>query len=147
MQRCRPRPCGQKKVQGLLGAFTVTQVRLAGVVLQRSAPGRLADTRVFIQVDIAVIDTAARRVFPVERALIESGIDGHRLLIAGQPGFCLCAQRSESIGLVFANQWLDNLVEVTFEHIRQLIQGEIDAVVGDAALRVVIGTDALRSIA
>ena len=44
---------------------------------------------------------------------------------------------------------VDDLVERggAFEHIRKLMRGETDAVIGDASLREIIGADALRSVA
>ena len=54
----------------------------------------------------------------------------------------------QQFGLVFGHQRVDDLVQgLAFHHLRQLVQRQIDAVIGDAALRKVIGADALGAVA
>jgi hypothetical protein len=47
----------------------------------------------------------------------------------------------------FARQRADQFVEVAVDDGRQLVEGEVDAMIGDASLRVVVGADALAAIA
>src|SRR5579864_740525 len=49
--------------------------------------------------------------------------------------------------LVFLLQGIDQLIEVTVHDLRQTIKCQIDTVIGHAALRKVIGTDALGAVA
>src|ERR1700722_18631358 len=50
--------------------------------------------------------------------------------------------------LIFRHQRIDELVErLTFENLRQLVEGEIDAVVRHPPLRVIVGADAFRAVA
>src|SRR6185369_15670199 len=51
------------------------------------------------------------------------------------------------IGLVFLRQRADQRIQITVDDFGQAIQGQIDAVVGNAALREIIGADALAAIA
>ena len=45
-------------------------------------------------------------------------------------------------------QAVDQPIEVAFDHVGQVVQGQaLDAVVGDAALREVVGADALAAVA
>src|SRR5450631_3266878 len=49
---------------------------------------------------------------------------------------------------MLGDERVDDLVQrLAFHHLRQLVQGQIDAVVGDAALRKIIGADAFRAVA
>ena len=49
---------------------------------------------------------------------------------------------------MLGHQRVDDLVQgLAFHHLRQLVQRQIDAVVGDAALRKIIGADAFRAVA
>ena len=61
----------------------------------------------------------------------------------------LVLHRRELGGLVLGDQRVDDLVErgFTLEHIGELMRGEADAVIGDAALREIIGADALGAVA
>ena len=61
--------------------------------------------------------------------------------------FRLVGECRELVGLVLADQRPDDRAEVPFEDFREFVQGEIDAVVGDPALRIVIGADALGPVA
>src|SRR5690606_1307624 len=57
-------------------------------------------------------------------------------------------QPCEFIGLVFVREAIDQGVDVAFQHVGQVVQGQaFDAVVGDPALRVVVGADALAAVA
>ena len=54
----------------------------------------------------------------------------------------------EQRGLMLGHQRVDDLAErLAFHHLRQLVERQIDAVVGDAALRKIIGADALGAVA
>src|ERR1700688_5027675 len=48
--------------------------------------------------------------------------------------------------LVLVGQRLDEQVEIAVEHALELMQREVDAVVGDARLRKVVGADLLAAI-
>ena len=48
---------------------------------------------------------------------------------------------------MFGNQGIGDFFQVAVHHKIQLMQGEVDAVVGYAALRVVVGADALTTVA
>ena len=48
--------------------------------------------------------------------------------------------------LMLADERIDDEVDLSFENIVKLIQGEIDAVIGDPALRKIVGPDAFRPI-
>ena len=47
---------------------------------------------------------------------------------------------------MFLLQGADELIEVAVHHIGQLVQRQIDAVIGDASLRKIVGADALGAI-
>ena len=54
----------------------------------------------------------------------------------------------QQFGLVLGHQRVDDLVQrLAFHHLRQLVQRQIDAVIGDAALRKIIGADAFGAVA
>ena len=48
---------------------------------------------------------------------------------------------------MFGNQGVGDFFQVAVHHKIQLVQGKVDAVVGHATLRVVVGTDALAAVA
>ena len=48
---------------------------------------------------------------------------------------------------MFGNQGVGDFFQVTVHHKIELVQGEVDAVVGYAALGVVVGADALAAVA
>src|SRR4051812_31247998 len=53
----------------------------------------------------------------------------------------------ELLGLVLARERVDQLVELAVHDAVDLVKGEVDAVVGDAALRKVVGADARGAVA
>src|SRR5690606_25114389 len=54
----------------------------------------------------------------------------------------------QRVGLVFAREALDQGVDVARQHVGQVVQGQaVDAMVGDPALRIVVGADALAAVA
>ena len=53
----------------------------------------------------------------------------------------------ELLGLEFLLQWLNEILELSFHHIGELVQREIDAVIGDASLREILGADAFGTVA
>src|SRR5262249_6797761 len=63
-------------------------------------------------------------------------------------GNCVLAARlPQPLLLVEVFQDLDQLTEVAGDDAVELVQGEVDAVVGDAVLREVVGADALAAVA
>ena len=48
---------------------------------------------------------------------------------------------------MFGNQGVGDFFQIAVHHEIQLVQGEVDAVVGYAALRVVVGADAFAAVA
>src|SRR3569623_1108785 len=57
------------------------------------------------------------------------------------------AECGELLGLVLIDERVDDVVEIALDDIFQFIQGEVDAVVGEAALWKIVGADALRTVA
>src|SRR5690348_5556218 len=57
------------------------------------------------------------------------------------------AQCSQRFRVRFACERADQIVEIAIQDLRQLVQGQVDAVVGDAALRKIVRADALAAIA
>src|SRR5690606_19147778 len=55
-------------------------------------------------------------------------------------------QRSQLLGLMLGTQCADQFVEVAFHDLTQLVQGEIDAVIGDPPLREVVGANAFGTV-
>ena len=54
----------------------------------------------------------------------------------------------QQLGLMVGDQRVDDLAQrLALDHLRQIVERQIDAVVGDAALREIIGADALGAIA
>ncbi len=49
--------------------------------------------------------------------------------------------------MIFLHQGLQNRIQLAFENAVELVEGEVDAVVGDAALGEVVGADALGAVA
>ena len=60
------------------------------------------------------------------------------------PSIPHCRQK---LGLMFGNQSVGDFFQVAVHHKIQLVQGKVDAVVGHAALGVVVGTDTLAAVA
>gem|GEM_PF-6636923 len=56
-------------------------------------------------------------------------------------------QRGQLFSLVFVDQGLDDGVQVSLHETFQLVQGEVDTVIGDAPLGKVIGANAFRAVA
>src|SRR5690606_17694709 len=56
-------------------------------------------------------------------------------------------ERAELIGAVLADERLDHVVELALENLIELVQRQVDAVVGDASLREVVRANALRAVA
>src|SRR5688500_8992305 len=65
-------------------------------------------------------------------------------LKGGVSGFI---EAREALGFVLGGQRADQLVELAFQYLRQAVEGQVDAVVGDAALREIVGADALGAVA
>src|SRR5262247_2334453 len=60
-------------------------------------------------------------------------------------GACL---RGQELRLVFGHERIDDLAQrLALDDLRQLVEGEIDAVVAHASLREIVGADALGAIA
>src|SRR5699024_4051621 len=59
----------------------------------------------------------------------------------------LGAQGGELFGLVFAGQGADDSVQVAGHDVVEFVQRQVDAVVGDSALREVVGANAFGAIA
>ena len=59
----------------------------------------------------------------------------------------LINQSRQLIGLVFARQCIDEFTEIALHDFWQAIEGQGDAVVGDPALREVVGANALAAVA
>src|SRR5512135_1445801 len=53
----------------------------------------------------------------------------------------------QPFGLVVLDQVREQFSDVAVEHVREAVRGEIDAMVGDAVLREVVGADLLRPLA
>ena len=76
-----------------------------------------------------------------------------RSVCGGEPGrwrqaLASCSIAASWLGLIVGDQGVDQLVERrAFQHLVELVQGEADAVVGDAPLREIVGADALRTVA
>ncbi len=62
---------------------------------------------------------------------------GHRFL----------AQRGELLGLVLGGQRPGQFGQVAIHDVLDLVQRQVDAVIGDARLREVVGADALGAVA
>src|SRR5690606_15205133 len=58
----------------------------------------------------------------------------------------VCAERAQLIRAVLARERIDHLVELAFENPVELVQREVDAVIGHASLREVVRANTLRSI-
>ena len=56
-------------------------------------------------------------------------------------------QVEQGVGFLFLLERGDDGVQPAFEDVSEAVEGEVDAVVGDAALRVVVGADAFASVA
>ena len=56
-------------------------------------------------------------------------------------------QRRQQIGLVFVDQWIDDRIEMARQHFAELIEGQIDAMVGHSTLREIVGADAFGAVA
>src|SRR5690606_36053958 len=72
---------------------------------------------------------------------------------AGGPGWPMASRRGgggkfgELIGLILVDQRPDEVVEITLQHGVELVEGELDAMVGDSSVRIVVGADLLRTVA
>jgi hypothetical protein len=56
-------------------------------------------------------------------------------------------QCRQLVGLILVDQRLDDGIEIPFQNVAELVEREVDAVIGDAPLREVVGADALGAIA
>src|SRR5687767_14633402 len=61
--------------------------------------------------------------------------------------FCCSLLRRELLGLVLLLKRADQLVELAIDDIRELVERQIDAMVGDTALRKVVCADPLGAVA
>ncbi|MNR22802.1 hypothetical protein D3C85_1397770 [compost metagenome] len=59
----------------------------------------------------------------------------------------LFTQCCKLVGLVFGQQRFDDCVHAAGQYVVEGVQGQVDAVIGDTALRIVVGADALGAIA
>src|SRR5437764_1172652 len=64
-----------------------------------------------------------------------------------RPSSRFFGELGELLGLLLGGERVDEVVELAVHDAVDLVQGEIDAVVGDAALREVVGADALGAVA
>ena len=55
--------------------------------------------------------------------------------------------RRHQIGLVFVDERINQEIDLAFKDLIQLIEGQIDAVIGHSALRKIIGADPFRAVA
>ena len=55
-------------------------------------------------------------------------------------------QGEQGVGFLLLLQRDDDSIQAAFQYFGKAVQGEVDAVVGDAALRVVVGADAFASV-
>ena len=54
----------------------------------------------------------------------------------------------QQLGLMLGDQRVDDLAQrFAFHHLGQIVERQIDAVIGDAALREIVGADALGAVA
>ena len=54
----------------------------------------------------------------------------------------------QQFGLMFGHQCVDHIGErLAFHHLRQFVERQVDAVIGDATLREIIGADAFGAVA
>src|SRR5262245_30055659 len=56
-------------------------------------------------------------------------------------------ERGELLGLVLGGERVEDLVQLAVHDAVDLVEREVDAVIGDAALREVVGADALGAVA
>ena len=54
---------------------------------------------------------------------------------------------AKKLGLMLGNQGVGDFFQIAVHYKIQLVQGEVDTVVGHAALGIVVGTDALAAVA
>src|SRR5438876_6195682 len=62
------------------------------------------------------------------------------------PAF-IASSGAQRLGLLFGRERVDQRIERAVEHLVELMEREIDAMVGDARLRKVVGADALGAVA
>src|SRR6185295_5478251 len=55
--------------------------------------------------------------------------------------------RRELLGLIFLRQGPDELIEAAIDDVRQTVDRQLDAMIGDAPLRKIVGTDPFAAIA
>ena len=53
---------------------------------------------------------------------------------------------AELFGTVGGHERVDHLVEIAVENILELIERQTDAMIGESALRIIIGADALAAV-
>src|SRR3954471_15598131 len=56
-------------------------------------------------------------------------------------------QARQALRLVLGDERTDQLVELAFQYLGQAVEGEVDAVIGHPALRVIVGADSLGTVA
>src|SRR5215217_6210330 len=60
----------------------------------------------------------------------------------------LVFEAGQAVGLILVDQRVDDVVErLALHDLGQVVEGQVDAVVGDPRLRIVVGADTLRTIA
>jgi hypothetical protein len=57
------------------------------------------------------------------------------------------SQGGQLIHLVFTDERFDHLVQLTRHHLVELVEGEVDAVIGDPPLGKIVGADTLGAVA
>src|SRR4029453_13335947 len=74
-----------------------------------------------------------------------SGISSRASIVARSGRTCF---RGQEFGLVLGHERVDDLAQrLALDDLRQLVEGEVDAVVAHAPLRKIVGADALGAIA
>src|SRR5690606_21044396 len=88
-------------------------------------------------VSTAAPDEDQARGGPIPPAIREQGIPTFQESTNPRPGVGPTSPRAhlgEQLRLVVGDQRVDDLVDLAFHHPVELVEGEVDAVVGDAAL-------------
>ena len=82
------------------------------------------------------------------RGLVDPGRGQKRVVGVVQGHIVGRFEFRQPVGLVLRHQRIDDLAQlVAGDDARQIVERQVDAVIGDAALRIIVGADALAAVA
>ena len=80
-------------------------------------------------------------------ARADSDVVVRRCVASERSSWLFTRQCRQLICLIFVDQWFNHLINAAHQNFIQLVQRQVNAVIGDASLWEIVGADAFRTIA